>query len=51
MAMLWTLNFSDGRHSLLDIAERATISFQEVREAADLLHRAGLLKEVTPGTG
>jgi aminopeptidase-like protein len=50
MAMLWTLNFSDGRHSLLDIAERATISLQEVREAADLLHRAGLLKEVTPET-
>ncbi len=50
MAMLWTLNFSDGRHSLLDIAERSAIGFQETRKAADLLHQAGLLKEVTPGT-
>ena len=50
MAMLWVLNYSDGRHSLLDIAERATINFPAVREAADLLYQAGLLKEVSPGT-
>jgi len=50
MAMLWVLNYSDGRHSLLDIAEGSTISFQSIREAADLLHQAGLLKEVSPGT-
>src|SRR5262249_29683566 len=30
MAMLWTLNLSDGRHSLLDIAERAGLSFDVV---------------------
>ena len=50
MAMLWVLNYSDGRHSLLDIAEGSTISFQSIREAADLLHQAGLLQEVSPGT-
>lgn len=49
MAMLWVLNYSDGRHSLLDIAERSAISFQAIRETADLLHQAGLLKEVSPG--
>ena len=26
MAMLWVLNFSDGAHSLLDIAERSKLS-------------------------
>jgi aminopeptidase-like protein len=49
MAILWVLNYSDGRHSLLDIAERSAINFQAIRGAADLLHEAGLLKEVTPG--
>jgi aminopeptidase-like protein len=49
MAMLWVLNYSDGRHSLLDIAERSAINFQAIRGTADLLHEAGLLKEVTPG--
>ena len=28
MAMLWVLNLSDGRHSLLDIAERAGLQFE-----------------------
>ncbi|HSG38120.1 MAG TPA: DUF4910 domain-containing protein, partial [Thermoanaerobaculia bacterium] len=35
LALLWTLNFSDGEHSLLDIAERSGISFTAIREAAD----------------
>jgi aminopeptidase-like protein len=43
MAMLWVLNLSDGRHSLLDVAERAGVSFQEIRRAADALETAGLL--------
>src|SRR5262245_32088793 len=34
MAMLWILNLSDGRHSLLDIAERATLSFDVIASAA-----------------
>jgi aminopeptidase-like protein len=44
MAMLWVLNLSDGRHSLLDIAERADLPFATVRDAASLLHRHGLLQ-------
>lgn len=42
-AILWVLNFSDGEHSLLDIAERSAIRFETVREAADLLLQHELL--------
>jgi aminopeptidase-like protein len=45
-AMLWVLNQSDGDHSLLDIAERSGIAFETVHDAAGLLLRHGLLKEV-----
>lgn len=44
MAVLWVLNFSDGRHSLLDIAERAALPFSTIRRAADALRNAGLLR-------
>ncbi|MFZ1101649.1 MAG: winged helix-turn-helix domain-containing protein, partial [Hyphomicrobiaceae bacterium] len=44
MAMLWVLNLSDGRHTLLDIAERADLPFATVRDAADALLRHGLLQ-------
>jgi hypothetical protein len=37
LAMLWVLNLSDGNHSLLDIAERAELPFELVRETAALL--------------
>jgi len=43
MAVLWTLNLSDGRHSLLDIAERADLSFDAIAAAASVLERHGLL--------
>ena len=43
MAMLWVLNLSDGDHSLLDIAERANMPFDEIAAAADLLEAHGLL--------
>jgi aminopeptidase-like protein len=46
MAMLWVLNLSDGDHSLLDVAERAGLRFDEVRSAAERLHAHGLLKEI-----
>jgi aminopeptidase-like protein len=46
MAMLWTLNLSDGAHSLLDIAERSGIAFDTLRQAADLLEAHGLLRSV-----
>jgi aminopeptidase-like protein len=45
MAILWTLNLSDGQHSLLDIAERSGLRFEAVRRAADLLLEHALLKE------
>jgi aminopeptidase-like protein len=45
LAMLWVLNFSDGEHSLLDIARRSELPFAAVVAAADALHDAGLLKE------
>jgi len=42
-AMLWILNLSDGKHSLLDVAERANMDFFTLRVAADLLEQHGLL--------
>jgi aminopeptidase-like protein len=44
MAMLWVLNLADGRHSLLDVAERAGLDFRTVHEAATLLREHGLLE-------
>lgn len=43
MAMLWVLNFSDGAHSVLDIAERAKLPFEIVLRATQLLEAHGLL--------
>ena len=43
MAMLWLMACSDGATSLLAVAERAGLSFAEVRRAADDLLDAGLL--------
>jgi aminopeptidase-like protein len=44
LAMLWVLNFSDGQHELLTIAERSGLEFSEIRLAADALEACGLLK-------
>lgn len=46
MAVLWVLNFSDGDHSLLDIAEKAGLDFSALRKAADALLKVGLLQEI-----
>ena len=43
MAILWTLNLSDGDHTLLDIAERSGLGFDLIREAAEALMEASLL--------
>jgi aminopeptidase-like protein len=43
-ALLWVLNFSDGDHSLLDIAERSNLPFERIKSAADLLAVHGLLR-------
>lgn len=43
MALLWVLNLSDGRHSLLEIAERSGIKFETIHAAAERLLEQGLL--------
>lgn len=43
LAILWALNLSDGAHSLLEIAERAQMPFDQIAAAADRLQEAGLL--------
>lgn len=43
LAMLWVLNLSDGKHSLMDIAERAGLYFGVAEAAAKALRNAGLL--------
>lgn len=45
LALLWVLNLSDGKHSLLDIAERSKMPFRAVREAAEALLGVELLRE------
>jgi len=45
MALLWALNFSDGQHTLLDIAEKSGVRFDEIYEASRALLGTGLLKE------
>ena len=47
LALLWVLNLSDGKHALLDIAERSGMSFSAICEAADALVEKGLLEEKT----
>jgi aminopeptidase-like protein len=44
MAMLWTLGYSDGEHSMLDIAEVADLPFAAVDAAATKLVGAHLLE-------
>jgi aminopeptidase-like protein len=46
MAMLWVLNFSDGRYDVLNIAERADMRFAVIAEAAERLMESGLLEDV-----
>ncbi len=45
LALLWVLSLSDGRHALLDVAERSGLGFSAIRAAADLLLEHGLLEE------
>jgi len=44
MSMLWVLNLSDGRHSLLDIADRSGYAFTEIHRAASALLENRLLR-------
>jgi aminopeptidase-like protein len=45
LALLWVLNFSDGTNTLLDIAQRASLPFDVIRRAADILRDHDLLAE------
>ncbi|PJI09839.1 MULTISPECIES: DUF4910 domain-containing protein [Clostridium] len=45
-AMFWILNQSDGKNSLLDISEKSNIDFFRIKNAADALLNAGLLKKL-----
>lgn len=51
MALLWVLNLSDGRHTLLDIAERATVPFRVILKAAQALEGVGLLAPASRAAG
>jgi aminopeptidase-like protein len=42
-ALLWVLNYSDGAHSLLDIAEQSGMPFALLQQAAELAQQADLL--------
>jgi aminopeptidase-like protein len=43
MARLWLLNLSDGKHSLLDVADRSGLPFRDIKEAARVLSESGVL--------
>jgi aminopeptidase-like protein len=45
LALLWVLNLSDGSTSILDIAERSGLSFDELRDATGSLVDCGLLEQ------
>lgn len=44
--LFWVLNQSDGKNSLLDISEKAGVDFIRVKNAADTLVKAGILKRI-----
>lgn len=49
MSLLWVLNLSDGRHTLLDIAERSGYPFAVIHRAASALKESGLLQMADNG--
>ncbi|MFC1771738.1 DUF4910 domain-containing protein [Pseudomonadota bacterium] len=44
LAMLWVLSLSDGKHTLLDMAERSGMDFRLLKKTADVLFEHGLLE-------
>src|SRR5258708_3615811 len=46
LALLWVLNFSDGRYSLLDISQESGIDFELISKAASKLFEHKLLVEI-----
>ncbi|MEA2934994.1 MAG: hypothetical protein QOD74_1640, partial [Variibacter sp.] len=45
LALLWVLNQSDGKHTLLDVADRAGLAWATATAAASALQQQGLLAE------
>jgi winged helix-turn-helix len=45
-ALLWVLNYCDGEHDLLWIAERSRLGFARIAQAAAALEAAGLVREI-----
>lgn len=43
LAMLWVLNFSDGAHDLVQIAEKAEMPFHFIKKAAEILQDKELI--------
>jgi aminopeptidase-like protein len=44
VSLLWVLNLSDGKHNLLDIAEKSNLDFAVIKNSADVLLSADLLE-------
>jgi aminopeptidase-like protein len=51
MATLWLLSLCDGRHGLLDVAERSGLPYADLLDAVGPLVDAGLLTPGRPGEG
>lgn len=51
LALLWVLNQSDGRESVLDIARKSNLPFKMIADAADDLEAVGLLAQADPVKG
>jgi aminopeptidase-like protein len=51
LARLWVLNLADGRHTLLDVAERSGMPFAVIADCAGELSDNGLLVERPGSTG
>ncbi len=49
LALLWVLNLSDGKNTLLDAAEKSGLRFDTIRKAADILIEHNLLREIAAG--
>ena len=47
LTMLWVLNLSDGKHSLLDISEKSNLEISLIKKIADILLKHNLLKVMT----
>jgi aminopeptidase-like protein len=48
-ALLWVLNYADGEHDLLRVADMSGIAFAELARAGTACHDAGLVSEAAAG--